>query len=99
MRPSISMYLELVFARCLAMLGPFGTAIITARMLGPESQGRYYYIITLAAISAQIASLGIHASNTYLLSKQQSLLPSILTNTAWIALGGGSVAAWAAVSF
>jgi O-antigen/teichoic acid export membrane protein len=99
MRPSTATYLEMFAARCVAMIGPVGIAIITARSLGPEGQGRYYYVVTLATIAAQVASLGIHASNTYLISKQASLLPAILSNTAWIAIAGGAVAAFAAVAF
>jgi O-antigen/teichoic acid export membrane protein len=99
MRPSTYAYLEMFAARCIAMIGPFGVAIITARILGPEGQGRYYYIVTLSTIGAQFASLGIHSSNTYLVAKQHSLLPSILTNSAWIAIAGGSAGACAAVAF
>jgi O-antigen/teichoic acid export membrane protein len=99
MRPSIYAYLEMLVARCIAMIGPFGIAIISARMLGPEGQGRYYYVITLAAIGAQFASFGIHASNTYRVAKQPSLLSPILTNSAWIAIVGGSVAACVVVAF
>src|SRR5262245_8500281 len=99
MRPSAYAYLEMLMSRCCAMLGPFGIAIISARMLGPEGQGRYYYVVTLATIGAQFASFGIHASNTYRVAKQPSLLSPILTNSAWIAIVGGSVAACAVVAF
>jgi O-antigen/teichoic acid export membrane protein len=99
MRPSVYAYLEMLVARCIAMIGPFGIAIISARMLGPEGQGRYYYVITLATIGAQFASFGIHASNTYGVAKQPSLLSPILTNSAWIAIVGGSVAACVVAAF
>jgi O-antigen/teichoic acid export membrane protein len=99
MRPSAYAYLEMLVARCIAMIGPFGIAIISARMLGPEGQGRYYYVITLATIGAQFASFGIHASNTYRVAKQPSLLSPILTNSAWIAIVGGSVAACVVAAF
>jgi O-antigen/teichoic acid export membrane protein len=99
MRPSTYAYLEMFAARCIAMIGPFGVAIITARLLGPEGQGRYYYIVTLSTIGAQCASLGIHSSNTYLVAKQHSRFPSILANSVWIAIAGGSAGACAAVAF
>jgi O-antigen/teichoic acid export membrane protein len=99
MRPSAYAYLEMLVARCIAMIGPFGIAVISARMLGPEGQGRYYYVITLATIGAQFASFGIHASNTYRVAKQPSLLSPILTNSAWIAIVGGSVAACVVAAF
>jgi O-antigen/teichoic acid export membrane protein len=86
-------------ARVLAILGSLGVTILTARMLGPVDRGRYYYLITLAAVGMQFASLGIHASNTYLVARTPSLLPQIMTNTAWIALIGGVIAAAGAVVF
>jgi O-antigen/teichoic acid export membrane protein len=86
-------------ARVLAIIGSLGVTILTARMLGPEDRGRYYYFITLAAVGMQFASLGIHVSNTYLVARTPSLLPQILTNTAWIAVIGGVTAAAGAVVF
>jgi O-antigen/teichoic acid export membrane protein len=99
MPPSTYSYLEMFAARCIALIGPFGIAIITARMLGPEGQGRYYYLVTLATIGAQFASFGIHSSNTYLVAKDHALLAPILANSAWIAIAGGTAGAVAAVAF
>ena len=53
-----------LIARVIAMIGPFGVSIITARLLGPEERGRYFVIIAAAQIAAQIANLGLHASNS-----------------------------------
>lgn len=92
-------YAEMLAARALAILGSFGVTILTARMLGPVDRGRYYYIITLAAVGMQFASLGIHTSNTYLIARTPSLLPQIMTNTVWIALLGGALAAAGALIF
>lgn len=92
-------YAEMLAARVLAIAGSFGVTILTARMLGPVDRGRYYYIITLAAVGMQFASLGIHASNTYLIARTPNLLPQIMANTAWIALLGGMIAAVGAVIF
>jgi O-antigen/teichoic acid export membrane protein len=92
-------YAEMLAARILAVAGSFGVAILTARMLGPVDRGRYYYIITLAAVGMQFASLGIHASNTYLVARTPSLLPQIMSNTVWIALLGGGLAAFGALIF
>lgn len=92
-------YAEMIAARILAIGGSFGVAILTARMLGPVDRGRYYYIITLAAVGMQFASLGIHASNTYLVARTPSLLPQIMANTVWIALLGGALAASGALIF
>lgn len=99
MRSVTYTYAEMLAARVLAILGSLGVTILTARMLGPVDRGHYYYLITLAAVGMQFASLGIHASNTYLVARTPSLLPQILTNTAWIAVIGGVIAAAGAVVF
>jgi O-antigen/teichoic acid export membrane protein len=99
MPPSIRVYAEMFVARAIGMLGPFAVAIITARMLGPEDRGRYYYVLALAAVGAQLASLGIHASNSYLAAKEPDLLPRLLANSVWIALLGGLAAACGIVGF
>jgi O-antigen/teichoic acid export membrane protein len=99
MRPSIRTYGEMFVARALAMLGPFVVAVITARMLGPEDRGRYFYILTLATVGAQLASCGIYASNSYLVVKDRDLLPRLLSNSVWIALVGGILAAVGVIGF
>jgi O-antigen/teichoic acid export membrane protein len=86
-------YAEMLVSRGLAILGSFGVAILTARMLGPADRGRYYYIITLAAVGVQFASLGIHASNSYQIARTPGLLAQVMANTAWIAILGGTAAA------
>ena len=86
-------YAEMLVSRGLAILGSFGVAILTARMLGPADRGHYYYVITLAGLAVQLASLGIHSSNTYLIARAPTLLAQIMANTAWIAVVGGVIAA------
>lgn len=93
MRSLILTYAEMLLARGIAILGSFGVAILTARMLGPAERGRYYYIVTLAAIGMQLASLGIHSSNTYLIARTPALRAQIMANSGWIALVGGLAAA------
>jgi O-antigen/teichoic acid export membrane protein len=91
MRPSRDTYLRLLLARCVAMIGPVGIAILTARMLGPEDRGRYYYVIAVSNLAAQFASFGVHSSNSFLVSRNPALLPRLLTNAIWIAILGGFV--------
>lgn len=98
-RPTIATYLEMFAARCLALTGPLAVAIITARMLGPEERGRYYYVITLATIGAQLASLGIQSSNAVMVARGPNLLPPMLANSAWLGLVLGVVAALGVVMF
>jgi O-antigen/teichoic acid export membrane protein len=55
--------------------------------------------MTLVAVGVQLASLGVHSSNSYMVAKRPELLPRILTNTAWIALSGGATAACGVLIF
>ena len=55
MLPGFRDIVSTMFARAVAMIGPFGVSIITARVLGPEDRGHYFLIISYAQIAAQIA--------------------------------------------
>jgi O-antigen/teichoic acid export membrane protein len=99
MRPLKYIYAEMLLSRGLAILGSFGVATLTARLLGPTDRGRYYYVITLAALAVQFASFGIHASNSYLIARTPALLPQVMANTAWLAIVGGTAAAAGALVF
>jgi O-antigen/teichoic acid export membrane protein len=92
-------YAEMLLSRGLAILGSFGVAILTARVLGPAERGQYYYAITLAAVGVQFASLGVHSSNTYQIARMPGLLAQIMANTTWIAILGGAVAAAGVLAF
>lgn len=92
-------YATMLFSRGLAILGSLGVAILTARVLGPADRGRYYYVITLALVGVQLASLGIHSSNSYLIARTPALLAQIMANTAWIAIFGGIAAAAGVLAF
>jgi O-antigen/teichoic acid export membrane protein len=80
-------------ARAFAMIGPFGVSILTARLLGPEDRGRYFFIIALAQIAAQLAGLGLHASNSYLVAARRHLLGRLVINSLVVALLLGPLAA------
>jgi len=97
--PSIGTYFRTFLARSAALLGPVFVAVITARLLGPEDRGRYYYVMTLAAVGLQLASFGIHTSNNFLLSRQPDLLSRILANTRWIGLLSGLAAGAGVLTF
>jgi O-antigen/teichoic acid export membrane protein len=75
-----------VTARLFAMIGPFGVGIVTARMLGPEDRGLYFFIVSLAQISAQISNFGLHASNTYVVARQPHLLTKLTINSLYVAI-------------
>jgi len=67
--------------RIVAMIGPFIVSIITARVLGPEDRGRYFLVLAIAQIGAQVANLGLQSSNTYLVAKRRELIEPIFTNS------------------
>jgi enterobacterial common antigen flippase len=95
-----------VVTRLLLIAAGIVTSIITARTLGPVGRGDYYFIVTLTASIVQVANLGQHSSNTYLVAKDQRLLGPLVANSLWISafLGGGvgavvAVVAWQAEIF
>jgi len=69
----------------------FVSSIITARFLGPEGRGVFFYWTTIAALAIQFGNLGLHASNTYLLTKGRAPLSELAKNSLWVSLLGGVV--------
>lgn len=67
------------------------TGIITARALGPEGKGILAAITAVTGIALQFGNLGLHASNTYLVSKDQQALPKIAGNNVWVSIVGGTL--------
>jgi O-antigen/teichoic acid export membrane protein len=67
------------------------TSIVTARFLGSSGRGEYYFMVTLAALVAQFANLGIPASNTFFAARDPQRTAHLFANSLWIALlaGGG----------
>lgn len=73
------------------------TSVIVARILGPEGRGLYAVAAAISAIGVQFGNLGLHASNTYYVAKDRSLLPALVGNTFVVSFafgGGGAFAAW-----
>jgi O-antigen/teichoic acid export membrane protein len=84
-------------SRLLIILLGFATSILTARFLGPEGRGNYFFVVTLASTIVQFSNLGLHSSNTYQVVKDKSLLRGLVANSFWLSLVGGSgIAAGAA---
>lgn len=67
------------------------TSILVARTLGPEGRGLYAVAIAVGAVGAQFGNFGLHASNTYCVSKNPELLPELLANTLVVSLGLGTI--------
>ena len=62
------------------------SSVITARFLGPEGRGEFFFWTTLAAFAIQFGNLGLHSSNTHLFAKQRVSLSVLLANTACVSL-------------
>lgn len=76
------------------------TSITVARILGPQGRGLYSVAMAMGVIGVQLGNVGMHASNTYYLAQDGSLLPRLLSNSLAVSLGlGGGLAAFALVIF
>lgn len=77
--------------RVLLIAAGFISSVITARFLGPEGRGVFFYWTTLAALAIQFGNLGLHSSNTYLLTKRLAQLSALAANSLWVSLIGGGI--------
>jgi enterobacterial common antigen flippase len=84
--------------RVFLIAASFAASIATARYLGPEGRGEYFFIVTLTAVMVQIGNLGLPSSNTYYVARDAALLGPLFANSAWISLGAGSVGSLAVVA-
>lgn len=80
-----------LIVRVLLIAAGFVSSIITARFLGPEGRGVFFYWTTLAAFAIQFGNLGLHSSNTYLLTKGRARLSALAENSLWVSLIGGII--------
>jgi O-antigen/teichoic acid export membrane protein len=70
------------------------TSVAVARTLGPQGRGLYAVTMTIGVIGVQLGNLGLHASNTFYLAQDRSLLPELVGNSLAVSFGfGGAVAA------
>ena len=77
--------------RLLLILVSLGSGIIIARTLGPDGRGVYAVATAIGTIGAQFATLGLHASNTYLVAQDRKLLPALIGNTLGVSITVGGV--------
>lgn len=80
-----------LLVRLLLIAAGFLSSIVTARFLGPEGRGVFFYWTTLAAFAIQFGNLGLHSSNTYLLTKGHARLSALAANSLWVSVAGGLV--------
>lgn len=82
--------------RMIVVVAAMLSSIATARYLGPEGRGWFYFWFSLSALIIQFGNCGLHASNIYLLAKQK-VPASILASNSMVAAIVASVA-WTAVA-
>jgi len=75
---------------CLIGIG-LATSVIVARALGPEGRGLYAVAATIGAIGVQFGNLGLHASNTYYVARNRTILPALVSNTIVVSFAFGGV--------
>lgn len=73
--------------RILIIAAGFLSSMVTARVLGPEGRGVYFFGITLAMMISQFGNLGLHSSNTFYVAKNNELFPRLGANSLWITIG------------
>jgi len=67
------------------------SAIIIAQYLGTYGKGILAVLAAITGIALQFGNFGLHASNTYFVAKDRSLLSNIITNTTWLSIVIGSL--------
>jgi O-antigen/teichoic acid export membrane protein len=70
------------FASRLILVGlGVASSVLTARYLGPAGRGSLATLTALAGIGLQLGNLGLHASNTYQVSRRPDLLSPVWANS------------------
>jgi O-antigen/teichoic acid export membrane protein len=72
--------LETYGARVFVVGVTFVATVVIARELGPAGRGLYAVAVAIGAIGAQFGNFGLHASNTYYVAKDRTLLPVLTGN-------------------
>jgi O-antigen/teichoic acid export membrane protein len=70
-----------------------GTSVLIARALGPEGRGQYGAALAIGAIGVQFGNLGLHNTNSYLVSRDRSVLPRLIVNSLLVSLLLGGIGA------
>lgn len=80
-----------LMTRCITMASGLLISIFTAHYLGPSGRGEYFYVSTISALLVQFGSLGMQASNVYLVAKTNRIIGSLVTNALWVSFGISAV--------
>src|SRR5215472_6205860 len=82
---------ETYATRVVLLVLALAITIIVSRYLGPAGRGYFAVATAVGAIGVQFGNLGLHASNTYYVSKDRSLLATLMGNTLVISFGLGGL--------
>jgi O-antigen/teichoic acid export membrane protein len=92
---------ETFVTRIILIVIGLATSVIVARTLGPEGRGLYAVATTIGAIGVQFGNLGLHASNTYYVARDKTILPALIGNTivvSFVFAGVGILLSWIVLS-
>jgi antigen flippase len=82
--------------RLVSLAAGMVTTVILARALGPSGRGVYAVAGAIGATGIAFGNLGLQTSNTFYVSRDKSLLPRLMANSAVVSLG---IAPTVAVAF
>jgi len=82
----ISDALASVLVRVCTMAAGLASSMVTARALGPEGRGIYFYVLTIALLATQFGSLGQHAWSAYRAAVHGEDTPGLLRVGLWQSL-------------
>ena len=85
--------LQTMLARVAILAGGVVVSIVSARTLGPAGRGIYYFVLMLGTTAVQFGSLGLHASNTYLVAHDRRRFGSLLGISLWVSVVVGTAVA------
>ncbi len=73
-------------SRFAALLAGLGGSVITARTLGPEGRGHFFYVMTAANTIVQLCNLGLASSNTILALKNPKQTRGLIWNAVFVSV-------------
>jgi O-antigen/teichoic acid export membrane protein len=60
------------------------SSVLTARLLGPTGRGMLATFFAITAVGVQFGNFGLHAANTYFVSKDKNILSTLLSNSLFV---------------
>ncbi|HEX8431418.1 MAG TPA: oligosaccharide flippase family protein, partial [Longimicrobium sp.] len=80
---------QTLVTRAALLAGGVAANIFVARALGPAGRGYYAVALAVTGLGVQLASLGLHASNTYTAARNPARIPALLADSLRVAFLGG----------